>query len=104
MGGGDRQRSRACVVGGVELVRALGAAGVRSTVVTPAGDPAGQSRFAAARLEPSGRPIVEVLADHGARLPEPAVLFFDSDEVLLEVSRARERLASGFRFLLPPAD
>lgn len=95
------ERAGACVVGGFEVVRALGVAGIRSAVVAPARAPARLSRFALEGIDPEGRPLADVLAEYGARRLAPPVLLYDSDPALLEISRHRERLARDFRFLLP---
>lgn len=97
----DRHGATACVAGEVELVRSLGSAGIRPVVVAPPESPARWSRYAAAGIDPGGRPIEDVLADHGAELAEPAVLYFDTDDVLLAVSRNRDRLAESFAFRIP---
>lgn len=101
---GERDGRTACVAGGIELVRSLGAAGIRPTVIAPSHSPARWSRYTAAGIDPDERPIVDVLAEHGASLAEPAVLYFDTDEVLLAVSRNRDRLTSGFRFPIAARD
>ncbi|MDP9385837.1 MAG: ATP-grasp domain-containing protein [Actinomycetota bacterium] len=101
MAGRRPDRTLACVVGGVEVVRALGAAGIRSVVVGPPDAPARLSRFAAAGIDLGPGALVDALVAHARAQAEPPVLLFDSDAVLLEVSRARDRLAGHFRLLLP---
>lgn len=95
------ERAGACVVGGVEIVRALGAAGIRSAVVAPPGASARLSRFAVEGIDRDDRPLADVLAEYGAARPTRVPLFYDTDAALLEISRHRERLARLFRFLLP---
>ena len=93
--------SDACVSGGIELVRALGLAGVRSTLVVPRGVPARQSRYASHAVDPRGRPVVDALVEYAAIASEPLPLFFDSDQTLEEVSRNRDRLNGSYLFELP---
>ena len=95
----------ACVLGDVDLVRALALAGVRSAVVAEAGQPARYSRSTVAALErfdPARDPerALQGLLEFGARQPEPPVLFYDADWDLLLVSRERERLRESFRFVV----
>jgi D-aspartate ligase len=98
-------RPPACIVaGGIELVRALGHAGIRPVVVAPAGTPQAESRFAAAAADPGGRDVVEVLEELAAAHPEPPVLAFDADATLLAVSRARDRLAGRVLVALPSSE
>jgi D-aspartate ligase len=99
-----RARPFACVIGGVELVRALGAAGIHSLVVGPDCQRLRRSRFAVRAPVPESGPLADVLLEVAAGLDEPPVIFTDHDEALLELSRERERLAPAVRFLLPPAD
>jgi predicted ATP-grasp superfamily ATP-dependent carboligase len=94
----------ACVAGRLELVRALGAAGIRSLVVAPADELAGGSRFAAAHLPTGGRPLPEVLLAAPARSGEALPLLYDTDEALLAISRNRDALAARYRLLLPDAE
>ena len=89
------------MAGGIELVRALGSAGIRPTVVAPSDSPARWSRYTADGIDPGDRPIEDVLAEAGAGFAAPAVLYFDADDVLLAVSRERERLARSYAFRLP---
>ena len=95
----------ACVLGGMDLVRPLGLAGIRSAVVANPGFPQRFSRFTQQTIDlgdPWGRPeeLVKRLVDFGARQPEPPVLFFDQDGYLLLVSRHREVLGQVFRMAL----
>lgn len=99
----------ACVLGDVDLVRALGLAGVRSVVVAEVGQPARYSRSTVAaldRFDPARDPdrALESLLAFGAAQPEPPVLFYDADWDLLLVSRERERLAGSFRFVVADAE
>jgi D-aspartate ligase len=107
---GDRKGGPlACVLGDVDLVRALALAGVRSAVVAEVGQPARYSRSAAAaldRFDPGRDPerALEGLLAFGASQPEPPVLFYDGDWDLLLVSRERERLSPSFRFVVAEAE
>jgi predicted ATP-grasp superfamily ATP-dependent carboligase len=95
----------ACVMGDMDLVRALGLAGIRCAVVTRPGGPTLYSRFTRTALcwedfsEPADE-AVEVLVRFGAAQPEPPALFYDTDSQVLLVSRYRERLAKAFRFVI----
>jgi D-aspartate ligase len=91
----------ACVFGGAELVRALGTAGIGSVVMGPDSDRLRHSRYAVSVPMARDGPLVEVLERMAAAAHEPPVLFTDCDATLLELSAARDRLAPGFRFLLP---
>ena len=92
------------MIGGIELVRALGLAAIRSTVVGAPPNPALESRFAVAAIDPTGRPLVDVLCEQAASQADPQALFFDADATVVEVSRERERLDGAFSFLLPRSD
>lgn len=96
----------ACVLGDVDLVRALGLAGIPSVVVAPPGAPARFSRHTRAAIPwadaaEHGEELVERLLRYAESQPEPPVLFYQDDRSLLLVSRHRERLRRLFRFVLP---
>ena len=96
----------ACVMGSTELVRPLGLAGVASAVVTERHNPVSYSRFVRAVIEwpdAGAEPaaLVERLLRFAATQPCPPVLFYEQDPQLLLVARHRDRLARGFRFVLP---
>jgi predicted ATP-grasp superfamily ATP-dependent carboligase len=95
-----RQAPDACVVGGFELVRALGSAGVRSLVL---GDDvsARLSRYAVPAPKAGDGPIADVLVSALGDAGGPMPLFTDRDDTIVAVSAARERLAEHFLFLLP---
>lgn len=108
---GDRRRhaAPACVIGEIDLVRALGIAGIGSIVVSPPGDFTRYSRHrrgVVSRLDAAHQP--ELLADRLVSFArgrdEQPVLFYNGDWDLLMVSRLRERLAEGFRFVIPDAE
>jgi predicted ATP-grasp superfamily ATP-dependent carboligase len=99
----------ACVLGDIDLVRALGLAGIRSDVVAPPGSLARFSRHTRTALpwyDPSEQAgeLVEALVRHGEAQPAPPVLFYEEDSSLLLVSRYRQRLGSVFRFVVPAAE
>jgi D-aspartate ligase len=96
----------ACVMGSTELVRPLGLAGVASAVVTERHNPVSYSRFVRAVIEwpdAGAEPaaLVARLLRFAATQPCPPVLFYEQDPQLLLVARYRDRLARGFRFVLP---
>ncbi|PWC39188.1 ATP-grasp domain-containing protein [Azospirillum sp. TSO35-2] len=98
--------STACVLGDMDLVRPLGLAGIRSTVVAPAGAAAAHSRFTDRLLAWDGgcdEALVDRLLRFGAAQPDKPVLYFEEDSQLLMVSRHRDRLARVFRFALADA-
>lgn len=98
----------ACVLGDVDLVTALGLAGVPSVPVVPTGDPARFSRFTVDALEPldhwcESEAFVERLVQWATSQPVPPILFYQTDGDLLLVSRYREQLGRAFRFAVPDA-
>jgi D-aspartate ligase len=95
----------AYVLGDVDLVSALGRAGIPSVVVTQPDDPARHSRHAVGWLpwvDHWRRPelLVERLVRSAQGLPERPVLCYQSDGDLLVVSRFRDELARAFRFVI----
>ena len=99
----------ACVLGDIDLVRALAHGGIRPAVMAAPGSPSRYSRSTAALIDhadSSASPglCVERLLDFAARQDEPPVLYFDGDWDLLMVSRFRERLADGLRFVVADAE
>jgi D-aspartate ligase len=100
----DPVRQLAVVLGRIDLVRALGRAGIASIVVTSVADPVRHSRHVAGVLDPGERPRVDAMLDHARGLAEPPPLFYDSDEAVLLVSRARAHLGEAYRFVLPDAE
>jgi len=102
-------RTPALLLGGVNLVRALGLAGIPVVVASPEEDePAFASRYCMARcvLQPLSRPDAAVDAIvmigehvamlHGRRIP----LFYGSDDYLKLIYAHRERLERHFLVLL----
>ena len=102
-------RPPACVLGDVDLVRALGLARISSTVLTPPGSPVRYSRHTRAVFPwhnawEKPEELVDSLVRFGQAQPEPPVLFYQEDRTLLLVSRYREQLREGFRFVVPDAE
>lgn len=105
---GREDRASACVLGDVDLVRALGLAGVPCAVVAPRRDASHHSRAVRAAVDwadPWERPLalVESLVEFGTAQPEPPVLFYQDDGALLLVARHADRLRQAFRFVVPDA-
>ncbi|HYX82340.1 MAG TPA: GNAT family N-acetyltransferase, partial [Gemmatimonadales bacterium] len=103
------KRPPACVLGDIDLVRALGRARVPSTVLAPPGAPVRYSRHTRAMFPwqnawENPERLVEDLVRFGQAQPEPPVLFYQEDRTLLLVSRHRDRLREGFRFVVPDAE
>jgi D-aspartate ligase len=104
----DARQPLACVVGTLDLVRALGLVGINSAVVSPPGDFARYSRHTRATIDSvdaSREPnvLVERLRRFGAEQASRPVLYYDGDFKLLALSRARDKLAE-FRVVLPDAE
>lgn len=98
----------AVVMGGVDLVRALGLGGIDSVVAAPPGSPQRYSRFTRATLDIEHlgefpERIVDALVRYGLEQPQPPPLFYDTDGALLLISRNRDRLRGAFRFVIGDA-
>ena len=104
MAGSRPKRALACVVGGFELVRALGMAGIRSIVVGPGSERVRMSRYAVRAPDPGPGRLGDVLTRVATMADQPPVLFTELDEVLLQLSAERDRVTAGFRILLPSHD
>jgi predicted ATP-grasp superfamily ATP-dependent carboligase len=92
-------------MGDMKLVRPLRLTGVRWAVVGLPDSPSVYSRFAQTALywnDLSERvdDLVEALIRFGSAQPERPVLFYREDAQLLLVSRYREHLAHGYRFVI----
>lgn len=99
----------ACVMGDMNMVRALGMGGIGCAVVTQPGDAVLHSRYTTQAMfwedfENGGEALVEMLMRFGSVQPEPPVLYYQQDAQLLMVSRQRERLSTAFRFVVPDAE
>jgi D-aspartate ligase len=102
-------RPVACVLGEIDLVRALALAGIRSAVVARRSYPSRYSRAAKPAFEwidPWKQPdaLVERLVEFGRAQSEPPVFYYDGDADLLLLSRNRARLEESFRFVVADAD
>ena len=95
----------------IEVVRSLAMADIPVGVVTPTGDPARWSRYAHNVMtwdwmQPAERhdeALADRLVEFARRQPAPPVLMYCSDQSMVFVSQHRERLAEGFRFIVPDA-
>jgi len=103
------RRPPVLLLGGLDLLRPLGFAGIPAIVATPeARDPALASRYCSARclLPPLDRPeeVVQALLAAGERIALAlgcrVPLFYGNDDTLQLVSGAREALARHFLLLL----
>lgn len=98
--------------GGIEVVRALGFAGITCGVVAPRNDAARFSRHVTrvldwdwtAPLEEHDERLADRLVRFGQSQIAPPVLFYCWDEPMIFVSRHREQLSQAFRFVIPDAD
>jgi predicted ATP-grasp superfamily ATP-dependent carboligase len=92
----------------MDLVRPLALADVRVAVCAPPGSPQRFSRATAEVVswaDPWSEPeaLVAHLLDWAAGRDRPVPLFYEEDRDLVAISRARDRLAGRFAFILPPA-
>jgi D-aspartate ligase len=98
-----------CVLGEVDLLRALRLAGIPAAVVARPGNPARYSRATFETptwVDPATCPeaLVEQLLAFALAQPERPVLFYDGDWDLLVISRHRARLEEAFRFVIADAE
>jgi predicted ATP-grasp superfamily ATP-dependent carboligase len=106
---GERARPLAVVLGDTDLIRPLGLAGIRSAVAGRRRSPMAYSRFVSDRIEWAdnwGDPnrLLANLMGYAAELPEPPPLFFQHDGDLAFVSRNRDALRWGLRFVVGDAE
>jgi predicted ATP-grasp superfamily ATP-dependent carboligase len=109
---GSRGRTApyACVVGDISLVRALGIRKLPVAVATSDGDAKSlRSRYCRIVVktpswfhEPEA--AVTAIIEWARQQASPPVLFYQGDHDLVAISRARDRLAPHFRFVLPRAE
>ena len=104
----DAPQTLACVMGDMDLLQPIAAAGIPCAVVTRPGVPSLYSRFAQTRLpwdDFSLNPdaLRDALLALGRAQRERPVLFYEEDAQLLFISRHRERLAEAFRFVIADA-
>jgi CelD/BcsL family acetyltransferase involved in cellulose biosynthesis/predicted ATP-grasp superfamily ATP-dependent carboligase len=102
------QHALACVMGDMDLLQPIAAAGIPCAVVTRPGVPSLYSRFARSRLpwddfSQNTGALIDALERLGGTQSEPPVLFYEEDAQLLFISRHRERLAKSFRFVIADA-
>jgi predicted ATP-grasp superfamily ATP-dependent carboligase len=100
------QKPLACVLGGIDLVRALALGGIRSAVVAKKDEVSRYSRFVSEVIDArdpwsDADRLVERLLRFAETQRERPVLYYDGDGSLLVVSRYRERLREAFRFVVP---
>jgi D-aspartate ligase len=103
----SRQRPFGCVLGKLDLLRAVAMAGIPCVSVSPEGALARRSRFskAAVLYDPGISPqaLLERLIAFGRTVAERPVLFYQGDADTLFISRYRRELAAQFRFVIPDA-
>jgi D-aspartate ligase len=102
-------RPPAVVLGDTDLIRALGLGGIRCAVASRARSPMAHSKFVAERIEWAdnwGDPqrLEANLMEYAERHSEQPPLFYQHDGDLAFVSRHREALREGFRFVVADAD
>jgi D-aspartate ligase len=101
-------RAVACVMGDMDLLQPIAAAGIPCAVVARPGVPSLYSRFARSRLawddfSQNTGALLDALERFGKAQREQPVLFYEEDAQLLLISRHRERLAKSFRFVIADA-
>jgi D-aspartate ligase len=99
----------ALVMGDVDMVRALGVAGIPVAFFGPDNEAARRSRHVQVQLpwiDPWERPyeLVDLLLTFARAQPQPVVLFPQTDATLLLASRHRAQLAERFRLSLAGAE
>ena len=103
------QPAPACVIGDADLARSLVLAGHRPALLAAPGTAARYSRYVTERIpfhsaRSNGDELLRELISWSVTQPEPPVLYYDTDDLLLLISRNRELLSRHFRFLLPSED
>lgn len=101
--------TRACVIGDMDLVRALGIAGISSIVAGPNTSETRWSRYVEGTIDlPNlwSRPerAVEALVAAGRHHLEKPVLVYQKDPAVLAISRYRDVLGDWYRFVIPDGD
>lgn len=97
---------RAVLLGDREMAAALDAAGIHVTLVHFRSAPARFSRYVSGWLEdcrPDESGLVRDLLAHASAAPGPVTLYYQQDGDLRFVSRHRETLSQGLRFVVPDA-
>ena len=98
----------ACVMGDIDLLRAVVLGGIPAVVATKPGSPARYSRYARRALDwadawEQPEEAIRLLVEFAATQAAPPVLFYEEDRELLLISRHRHELAKVFRFVVPDA-
>jgi D-aspartate ligase len=98
----------ACVMGDMDLLQPVAAAGIPCAVVTRPGVPSLYSRFTQVRLpwddfSQNPEALLDALLRFATAQSERPVLFYEEDAQLLFISRYRDRLAPAFRFVIADA-
>ena len=106
---GARPWPLAVVLGDTDLIRPLGLAGIRTAVSARPRSPMAYSRFVAERIEWAdnwGNPnrVLANLMGYAVECPEPPPLFYQHDGDLAFVSRNRDALRWGLRFVVGDAE
>lgn len=101
-------QAQACVMGDIDLLRAVALGGIPAVVATKPGSPARYSRYARRSLDWADAwdqpdEAIRLLVQFGAAQAAPPVLFYEEDRELLLISRHRDELAKAFRFVVPDA-
>src|SRR5690349_5296737 len=103
-------RSRiACVLGDMDLIRALGLAGIVCVPVAPPGAATTYSRYTVGRVDKvheteQAELQVELLLQFARTRRVRPVLYYEADAQMLIVSRHRDRLREAFDFVIPDAE
>lgn len=107
-GTGRGARPQACVMGDLDLLRAVALGGIPAVVATKPGSPARYSRYTRRALDWADAwdhpdEALRLLLQFGAAQAAPPVLFYEEDRELLLISRHRRELEQVFRFVVPDA-
>lgn len=100
----DQRGAEACLLGDLDMVAPLRMAGIRTSIVTPEGDPARYSRrvrvlgWKDPRDDPQG--LLDLLLAYAGDQEHRPVLYFQSDQHALFVSRYRRQLDAAFHLLV----
>jgi D-aspartate ligase len=96
-----------CILGKLDLLRAVAMAGIPCVSVSPEGALARVSRYSTAAVLHDPRAASELLLERllafAGTVDEPPVLFYQGDADTLFISRFRGELGARFRFVIPDA-
>ena len=100
------ERPYACVLGGTDLLRPLGLAGIRSWVMSRPGRPPGFSRFVDGVIEPADpwrepEAFVDRLLSFAREQRSPPVVIYENDGHAAVLSRYREELLPFCTYAIP---